>query len=749
MSMSMSMTGQGTRVQGGTDGMVDLVVMVTGALGAVAGSMANEAGKRAWESVGVLARRIAGREVAAPVGSAEREALAELLVEGARRDQVHARALDAWLRSAPRPGGVAAVPRRLPSSVRFFTDRQTAMKRIDREAGRKADGRPRVVLIHGPEGIGTSALAVHWGCAHGDRFPDGQLYMDLRGPSAVATLDQGTVLRGLLQQLGFADDRIPPAVEDRADLYRTSIGDRRLLVVLDHARSAAQVQPLLTSSPGVFTVVVARRPLSGLDAVPVPVGPLADKDARALLGLLTGKETLTAAGVALPQVLARCAGSPFALRAAAVRLAEPPRPDQEPAVYDNDPATRPASDPTHTPTTDPTDDPVRHAAEDAYQELAPGAGRLYRLLALRPWPAVGAASAAAIAGIGEPEAEALLAELADRRLLETTATGRYRFRPSVRRHAEAAAVREDGIAACSAAVSRGVAWALRFAVRADHAVLPQRWHLGPLYDRLEPGPYPTPGEALAALGGELGQILEAVRAAEEFEDHDSVVQLCEALWSVQLKTGRHDELLPALRSGVRAADSGTESASPAAYRMAGRMHTQLALALVELRRYEEAEAELLTAARAEELAGHLRGQATAVETLGLLRLRQWRFQDAYERFDEADGLLLAIGEDGEGAADVPRARALLERHRGRALRGLGRWAESRERLARALRFFRDSAEAYNTARTLTDLAETHLDAGDPAAARPPLEEAISLLRDEGAGFHLSHLEALRRRCEAA
>ncbi|MFF4949728.1 tetratricopeptide repeat protein [Streptomyces chattanoogensis] len=724
--------------------MVDLVMMVTGALGAVAGSMANEAGKRAWESVGGLARRIAGREVAAPVGSAGREALAELLVEGARRDQVHARALDAWLRSAPRPGGVAAVPRRLPGSVRFFTDRQTAMKRLDREAGRKADGRPRVVLIHGPEGIGTSALAVHWGSAHRDRFPDGQLYMDLRGPSAVGTPDQGTVLRGLLQQLGFADDGIPPAVEDRADLYRTSIGDRRLLVVLDHARSAAQVQPLLTSAPGVFTVVVARRPLSGLDAVPVPVGPLADKDARALLGRLTGKETLTAAGVAVPQLLARCAGSPFALRAAAVRLTEPPRPDQEPAVHDNDPATRPASDPTN----DPADDPVRNAAEDAYQELAPGAGRLYRLLALRPWPAVGAASAAAIAGIGEPEAGALLAELADRRLLETTAAGRYRFRPSVRRHAEAAAVREDGIAACSAAVSRGVAWALSFAVRADRTVLPQRWHLGPLYDRLEPGPYTTPGEALAALGGELGQILEAVRAAEEFEDRDSVVQLCEALWSVQLKAGRHDELLPALRAGARAADSGTESAQPAAHRMAGRMHTQLALALVELRRYEEAEAELLAAARSEERAGHLRGQATAVETLGLIRLRQWRFQDAYERFDEADGLLLAIGEDGEGAADVPRARALLERHRGRALRGLGRWAESRERLARALQFFRDSAEAYNTARTLTDLAETHLDAGDPAAARPPVEEAISLLRAEGAGFHLSHLEALRRRCEA-
>ncbi|MFI9046576.1 tetratricopeptide repeat protein [Streptomyces sp. NPDC053427] len=714
--------------------------------------MANEAGKRAWESVGALARRIAGREVAAPVGSVEREALAALLVDGARRDQMHARALDAWVRGAPRLGGGTAVPRRLPSSVRFFTDRHDLLKHLDREARRKADGRPRVVLIHGPEGIGTSALAVHWGSAHAGRFPDGQLYMDLRGASAVGTLDQGTVLRSLLQQLGFADEEIPPAVEDRADLYRTTVADRRLLVVLDHARSAAQVQPLLTSTPGVFTIVVARRPLSGLDAVPVAVGPLAHQDARALLGRIAGKEALTAAGAELPRVLTRCAGSPFALRAAAVRLTEPPRPDQEPVVSHHGPATDPADD----PTTEPAVDAVRNAAEDAYQELAAGAARLYRLLALRPWPAIGAASAAAIAAIGEPEAEALLTELADRRLLETTAAGRYRFRPSVRRHAETAAAQEDGIGACSAAVSRGVAWALRFAVRADRAVLPQRWHLGPLYAQLEPGPYAGPGEALAALGDELGQILEAVRAAEEFEDRDSVVQLCEALWSVQLKAGRHDELLPALRSGTRAADAdagtrtgtGTDIVSAEAFRMAGRMHTQLALALLEVRRYEEAESELLAAACAEERAGHLRGRATAVETLGLLRLRQWRFQDAHERFDEADALLAAIGEDGEGAADVPRARALLERHRGRALRGLGRWADSQERLERALRFFRDSAEAYNTARTLTDLAELHLDAGDPTAARPPVDEAISLLRDERAAFHLTHLEALRRRCEA-
>ncbi|MEV0369252.1 tetratricopeptide repeat protein [Streptomyces sp. NPDC050636] len=719
--------------------MVDPISLgaITAILGAVTASMANEAGKRAWESVGGLVRRIAGREVPAPAGSAEREAVARLLVDGARRDPAHARALAAWARSAPRLGstGVGAVPRQLPSSVRFFTDRQDPMKLLNREAGRKADGRPRLALVHGPEGIGTSALAVHWGSVHARLFPDGQLYVDLRGGAAAGTLDQGTMLRRFLQQLGFADDEVPPAVEDRVDLYRTTVADRRLLVVLDHAQSAAQVQPVLTSAPGVFTIVVARRPLSGLDAVPVAVGPLTEKDARNLLGQLTGQEAIAAAQAALPEMLARCAGSPFALRAAAVRLTEPPRQVQEPAMRD--------------------DDPVHTAAEDGYRDLPLDAARLYRLLALRPWPAIGPAVAGATTKINEAEAEALLAELAARRLLETTATGRYRYRPSVRRHAETAAAREDGIAGCSAAVARGVAWSLEFAVRADRAVLPQRWHLGPLYARLESSPYTDQGEALAALVGELGQLLEAVRAAEEFGDHDSVCQLCEALWSVQLKAGRHDELLPALRAGTRAADAleadarAVDSASEralAASRMAGRMHTQLALALVEVGHYEEAESELLAAADAEQRAGHIRGRATAVESLGLLRLRQWRFREAYDRFDEADGLVAAIPEGGEGAADVPRARALLERHRGRALRGLGRWDEAQERLERALCFFRDSAEPYNAARTLTDLAETHLDSGAPAPARPLIDEATTLLQEEQAAFPLIHLRALGERC---
>ncbi|MER5225009.1 tetratricopeptide repeat protein [Streptomyces flaveus] len=194
------------------------------------------------------------------------------------------------------------------------------------------------------------------------------------------------------------------------------------------------------------------------------------------------------------------------------------------------------------------------------------------------------------------------------------------------------------------------------------------------------------------------------------------------------------------RIAVRVADEQV-----AGTREAGALHAQLAHTLTELRRWDEAEAEAVAAARDERSAGHVRGHASAVEFLGLLRLRQWRFQEAYDCFEESYAIYGRIGDD-EGAADLPRALALLDRHRGRALRGLQRRADARELLERALTFFRTSGEAYNTARTLTDLAETRLDAEEFGEALPLVDEAIAALGEEKAEYHLAHLRVLRERC---
>ncbi|WP_146259239.1 tetratricopeptide repeat protein [Streptomyces tateyamensis] len=699
------------------------VTLVTGALSAATASMGSEMGKRFAESMGGFVHRVFGHETPAPRGAAERAALAAAIVARAGQEPERAEELAALLAAQPVPPLPGhRPPVLLPPATRFFTDRRKQLAALRQEATRPAAGRPRLVQLAGPELIGTTSLALHFGHREPERFPDGRLYVDLRSGRLGTAPDAATVLGYLLNHLGLPEDRLPAGEGDRTDLFRTLTADLRALVILDHATSAGQVRALISPAPGVLTVVTARRPLTGLDALTVEVGPLADKDAKRLLGELAGQEALAAGRARVPALLARYGGSPYAVRAGARYLttALPLRPAVE-------------------------GDPVRTAIDDLYQSLDAPLAAFYRALALHPWPAVDAAGAAPATGVTAEQAGEQLAELAELGLLEQVSARRYRYRPAARRHGAELAAATDSPAARKAAVAAMVEGYLRFAVRADFAALPKRWHVGPLFARLGPGRYADEGAAIAALGEELPNLVEAVFAAEEQGEYDTVCQLVEALWAWQLKVGRVRELLPALRAGVRAAARLQDLDR----RMVGRMHTQLAFGLLEAELYEEAEEQLRAAAAAAQDVGHLLGQATAVESLGLLHLRRWRFAPALACFEEADQVLRRIG-NGEGAKDVPRARALLQRHRGRALSGLGEFARAAELLADALEFFRAGlgTERYNAARTLGDLAEVRLLAGSRDQALALIEEADELLAQEGAEVHLSALDVLRRRARA-
>ncbi|MFF1646583.1 tetratricopeptide repeat protein [Streptomyces sp. NPDC058240] len=700
------------------------VAAISAVLGAVGSGMANEAGKWAWESTGSAVRRIVGREVPAPVAPDERDDVARMVHDRIRADPqlaAHWAVFAARVRRTPAPATAARSD--LPASIRFFTDRKEAMRRLQREASRRPDGRPRLALVHGPDGMGSSTLAVHFGAQPTRLFPDGQIYADLGGGGAGGARDVGTVLRALLRQLRVPDEEMPTGTDELGEFFRDRVADRRLLVVLDHAYSAPQVRPFLTPAPGVFTILVARAPFPGIDAVRVPVGPLSDRDAVRLLTDITDKSTVAAARATLPSLLQRCGGSPYALRAAAYQLSAPTLPPRR---------------------SEADGDPVRGAAEDNYRLLAPESARLYRLMALRVWPAFDAAAAARTTG-RDPEAVAeSLEDLADRMLLERgggSGNGRYRYRHGVRAHAEAVAIREDGIAACSAALARTLSAYADLAASAAHQALPESWRVPAPAEERVGRRYEDRGAALDALLAESGNLVEAVRCAEESGDPDTAVRLCRALWPLQLKSGHHEMLLPALRIGARLADTHRPTSPDA-----GALHAQLAHTLTELKRWDEAETEARAAARAEEAAGHKRGHASAVEFLGLLRLRQWRYPEAYECFDEAGGILDTMGDQDEGTADLPRARALLERHRGRALRGFGPREEAREKLETALRYFRSSGDTYNTARTLTDLAESRLDEENAEAALPLIEAAITTLDGQNAEYQLRYLRRMREAC---
>ncbi|MGA5135257.1 ATP-binding protein [Streptomyces olivoreticuli] len=733
----------------------------TATSGALSGA-ASEVGRRTTERLAALARRVRGRGTdgdpglppTLPADPAARRDLAEQLFQQAREEPAFARDLIAWLRetnllrdtAGPACAPAANRPQLLPPGTAAFTDREAERRAIaalldDPDA--TAAGAPRIVVLTGRGGLGKTATAVHVAHALTDRFPDGQLYADLGGAAPGTAAAPSGVLVRFLHALGVPADRVPADEQAQIDLYRDRTAGRRLIVLLDNAHSAAQIAPLLTAAPGALTLVTSRHGLPELvrdhGARVLRLRPLSDDDAVLLLTRIAGLEPVGAQRTHAEAVVARCGGIPLALCETGALVAG--QEDVDWARLEREfAALAPGGG-----TPDPAD-PTRLATDLSYRALTPAAARLHRLLALWPWPAVPVGAAAAAAGTTEAEARALLDELAGARLLEEVADGRYRFHDLVRHHAELRAHEEDGRAAAGAAVERVIAWFLEFAADADYRVIPGRWHLGPVYDRL-PRPVAAPEIARAALSEltrERENLAEAVRAADEYGFDALTWQLCEAMWALHLRLGFHEQWVATHVRGVAAARRRAADEP----RAEGRMRSQLAFAYMGLGRLVDAERELTAAAAADRTAGHHRGRASAVESLGLLCLRQWRYEEAEERFRQARRIWDAVGPEDDGAPDAPRALALLEHHLGRALSGQGRYPEAVTQLRHALTCFRALRErdSYNEARVRMSLGETLLAAGDLEAARVSLDEAIAVMEGEGARLQLADAVELRAGC---
>jgi DNA-binding SARP family transcriptional activator/tetratricopeptide (TPR) repeat protein len=663
----------------------------------------------------------------------------------------------------PRPVSVARlVPAQLPLGVRDFTGRAAELAQLDALLTGSARRPASLVIsaVSGTAGVGKTALAVHWAHQVRDRFPDGQLYVNLRGfdPSGAATTP-GEAVRGFLDAFGVPPDQIPLGVEAQAALYRSLLTGRRVLVVLDNAREAEQVRPLLPGSPGCLVVVTSRNPLTSLvaaeGAFPLSLDLMSTDDARDLLAGRLGRNHVDNEKQPVEEIVSRCARLPLALVVVAARVVTRPGFSLT-ALADELRVARSGLDALDTG--DLSTD-VRAVLSWSYEILSTEAARLFRLLGLAPGPHIGAPAAASLAGVPVERAVRLLTELTRANLLAELVPGRYSFHDLLRAYAgELARTLELG-SERHAAAHRLLDHYLHTAFAAALLLYPQRQPItltSPLAG-VEPERLTDYGQALAWLSAEHPVLLAAVDEAANagFDTHawqlpwaladfldyrghwqDQASTQLAALDATRRLADRHGQAHAHRALGRAHHQLGRDDEAGSHYRRAielfadlgdraGQAHTHLNLALVHERRRRHREAlehgeSALTLYRE---AGDHSGQANALNTVGWVRAQLGDHRQALALCEQALRLLQVIG-DRRGEATTWDSLGYAHHH-------LGGHREAVECYQRALDLFEEIGDRRHEADTLTHLGDTRRAAGDLPGARHAWQRALTILDEVG------------------
>jgi DNA-binding SARP family transcriptional activator/tetratricopeptide (TPR) repeat protein len=405
----------------------------------------------------MLALAGAGRqtEALAAYQEARRVLIDELGIEpGPELRELQERILagDAGLLHAPRPASEsvptdrAVVPRQLPAATGHFVGREAELKTLAELLSWRTEAGGSVVIsaIGGTAGIGKTALAVYWAHQSAPDFPDGQLYINLRGfgPSP-APVPPAEAIRRFLDALGVPSGNMPVDPEDLAALYRSRLADRRVLILLDNARDAEQVRPLLPGTPGALAIVTSRNQLGGLvaldGAVPLTLDLLTESEACELLARRLGSERIRSDESTAVELVNLCARLPLALNIAAARAAlHPARPLSELVDELRDTRRRLSALTTEDAAAD-----LRTVFSWSYCALSEEAAHLFRLLGLFPGASIPAHAAAALSDLPLDRAERLLEALVNASLLEGVSAGRYRFHDLLRAYAAEMAQQES------------------------------------------------------------------------------------------------------------------------------------------------------------------------------------------------------------------------------------------------------------------------------------------------------------------
>ena len=587
----------------------------------------------------------------------------------------------------------SARPAQLPTAAAGFSGRQAALALLDQMlASGSETAQVPLIVICGPAGVGKTALAVQWSHRVRETFPDGQLFVHLRAHGAAAPVPAAEALGGFLRALAVDPATIPHATAERAALLRTLTDGRRLLILLDDAADAAQVRPLLPGTGRSVVLVTSRSAMSGLvtrdGAQRVPLSPMPEAEALALLARGVDPARLAAEPGAAAELTRRCGYLPLAVRILADRLSTRPQLSlRELAVQlGSGPA---GLDVLAVPGDESS--AVRTVFFWSYAALPERAARIFRLCGLPAGLEFGLDAVAALADVEAGEAARHLSALTDIHLVQETGAERFRLHDLLRAYARERAVAEEGAPQRAAAVGRLVSWYLHTADGAARLLIPQR--------RALQLPDPPAGCRPLALADQ-----QAALAWFNLERANLVSTIIQAG-----NDGPH-------------AECWQLAATASSYFM-------MAKHWADWRATSEAG---LAAARA---LGDRAAEAWMLSVLGAMLGAAGRLDEAVERLEQALAIRHQIG-------DRPGQVATLL-NLGVAYWQLGRLDQGVDRLRRALRASRQAGDRYGEAMALNNLAEAELTLGHLDAAERDVQAALSLFRADsntfGAGMALDTL----------
>jgi tetratricopeptide (TPR) repeat protein len=628
------------------------------------------------------------------------------------------------------------VPRQLPGPPQLFTGRQMELAELN-----KIHDASTVVItaIDGMAGVGKTALAVQAAHQMLDRYPDGQLFIDLHGyTEGVAPVEPGEALDWLLRSLGVPGERIPADLDQRAGLYRSRLAEQRMVIVLDNATTEAQVRPLLPGAPGCVVLVTSRRRLAGLDhthALSLDTLPL--PDAVALLRHSVGDHRLAGQPPELvAELVELCGRLPLAIRVAAARLRSHPAWDLGHLVTRLRDRQHRLVELAAGPRS------VTAALDLSYQDLNADQQTSYRLLGLHVGPDIDVYGAAALLDATLLDAGRLLEQLLEAHLLQEPIPGRYRFHDLTRAHAAHTAGRYETNG--QPATDRLLDYYRHTAAVAMDAAYPyERGYRPQVPPAHTPSPaLSDPAAALDWLDSELPNLLAAAKYAAQHDRTAHLLHLSSILHRHLRSHGPYHDAETLHQHALTAARAtGRQAAEVEALAGLGHIHRLQA-------RFELAADHLDQALRLARATGHRNGELDSLTGLGIIHRLQSRYAQATHHLEQALQLARATGHrNGEldaltGLGDVERSE--------------GRYEQATHHLEQALQLARATGHRASELNALTSLGHIHRMQGRHEQGAEHYQQALQLAHATGhptgevnALNGLGHIYRLQGRLEQA